>query len=79
MAKHVQAVKLDSRLTPHCLRHGFATHLLVNGCDLVSVSRLLGHEDLATTSLYTSVSPTELHKTFLSAHPRAHRQENNHG
>jgi integrase/recombinase XerC len=74
MAAWVATAGLDPRLTPHKLRHAFTTHQLENGADLVALSRMLGHENLATTAIYAHVSPVELRKTFLSGHPRARRQ-----
>jgi integrase/recombinase XerD len=69
--RHAAAIGLADRMSPHTLRHTFATHLLSGGCDLRSVQEMLGHADVATTQLYTHLSPDHLKDVYFKAHPRA--------
>jgi integrase/recombinase XerD len=68
---HARDAGLSERMSPHTLRHTFATHLLSGGCDLRSLQEMLGHADLATTQIYTHLSADRLKDAYFSAHPRA--------
>lgn len=67
----IKQASLKKKVTPHMIRHSFATHLLNEGCDILTVKELLGHESLETTQIYTHVSNERLREVYLKCHPRS--------
>ncbi|MDD4873704.1 MAG: tyrosine recombinase XerC [Dehalococcoidales bacterium] len=76
--KYAKLANIDKKVYPHLLRHTFATHMLDGGADLRVVQELLGHANLSTTQIYTHVTQNQARKVYLSAHPMAKIESDNH-
>lgn len=74
LREHARIAGVWRPVSPHVLRHSFATHLVAHGADLRSVQAMLGHESLATTEIYTHVAQERIHEAFRAAHPRARKR-----
>ena len=68
----IKKTSINKKISPHMIRHSFATHLLNEGCDLLTVQKLLGHESIKATQVYTHVTTDRLKEVYFRSFPRAH-------